>query len=171
MAFRVAVTATGLLLLLQLKQNIHRVFSIATNFILPVCVSCVPCARYTVPSSHFPVPISQFPVPGSFYSPQAQSISSCKRAPSVVKCFKVRFTFFFLPEQFLLLYRRRLFSQIGVEFVCMSGQSNEKASLRVVVRQLVMLTTCFFLFQVSRRTPPCCSSSSWRFTLAGPVKL
>lgn len=67
-----AVTATGLLLLLQLKQNIHRVFSIATNFILPVCVSCVPYARYTVPSSHFPFsishfpfPISQFPVPSS----------------------------------------------------------------------------------------------------------
>lgn len=118
-----------------------------------------------VHSSQFPFPSSHFPVPSAFYSPQAQSISSCKRASSVVKCLKVRISFFFLPEQFLLLYRRLLFSQIGVEFVCMSGQSNEKASLRVVVRQLVMLTTCFFFFKcqggLHLAAPPPLGGSPW----------
>lgn len=51
----------------------------------------------------------------------------------------------------------------------MSGQSNEKASLRVVVRQLVMLnrnrTTCFFVFKYQGglllAAPPPLGGSPW----------
>lgn len=106
-------------------------------------------SQFPFPSSHFPFPISQFPVHST---PLKHSQSAAaKELARLSNASKFGFFFCFLPEQFLLLYRLRLCSQIGVEFVCMSGQSNEKASLRVVARQLVMLnrnrTTCFFVFK------------------------